>query len=121
MIRTVLVFCVLGIASCTLCSCKGKSTFTTRVGEHSVVIIQMTPLLNTGTSHGSREGAKLTYEYLDLKVKLEDEVLTVNGRRYIIPEKDDSIKIINDRAGIKVEINGQPAKAEDNGGRNNGE
>jgi hypothetical protein len=110
MIRIVLVFCILAMVSCILCSCKPTSKFTTTVGEHNIEIIQMTPSLHTDRSHVTIEGGVLTYEYIDLKVKLENEVLTVNGKRYIVPRKDDSIKIIDDRVEIKVEINGQPTK-----------
>lgn len=41
-----------------------------------------------------------------LNIRLEDEVLTVNGKKYVIPNKDDSITVKNGR----VEINGQPAQ-----------
>jgi hypothetical protein len=50
-----------------------------------------------------------TYESADTKASIEDEVLTVNGKRYVLAHKNDSIRITDGR----VEINGQPAKPED--------
>jgi len=44
-----------------------------------------------------------TYESEKIKVRLEGEVLIVNGREYTIPKRDDSIRIVDDR----VEINGK--------------
>lgn len=54
----------------------------------------------------------MTYEDLGLKVHLGNEVLTVNDKTYIIPHKDDSIKIVADGDRIRVEINGQLTKPE---------
>jgi hypothetical protein len=110
--RSVLFFCALAGIPLTLCSCTAKSRFTTKVGEHQVVIFRKVPLSRSGASHSSIGVADLTYEESDLKVRLENEVLTVNGKTYIIPHKDDSIEVVDGRFGIRVEINGQLAKPE---------
>lgn len=111
MSRTVLTFCILGVVSCLLCSCS-KSKSIQRVGEHNVVIIE-THVLG-GSSRSTVQGVQgepqlFTYESQDLRIRLEGEVLTVNGRKYLIPKKDDSITVRHGR----VEINGQRAKPED--------
>jgi hypothetical protein len=51
------------------------------------------------------------YDSDRLKVRIEDEVLTVNGNVYILLKKDDAIRIKDGR----VWINGQPAKPEPDG------
>jgi hypothetical protein len=113
MMRSVLFFCALAGIPLTLCSCGGKTTSTFKAGEHNVVVIKRASPFKTGVSLGSvGADGSFSYEYRDLKVTLENEVLTVNSKRYIIPHKDDSIKVIDGRAGIKVEINGQLAKPE---------
>jgi hypothetical protein len=107
--RTALLIYVLGVTSCMLCSC-AQSKRTVQVGEHSLEIIE-----SRGGTWGHSELYSLpdgtrayTYESDTVKVKLEHEVLTVNGKTYIIPRKDDSVRIIDGR----VEINGQLAKPE---------
>jgi hypothetical protein len=114
MVRTILVLCVLVMTPCILCSCsRVPDTFTTRVGEHNIKIVTKGPLWGRDGGHGVGKGSELTYEKDDLKVVLQNEILTVNGKKYIIPKRDDSITIIDGR----VEINGQPAKPEEEPGR----
>lgn len=116
MMRSFLFFCALAGALLTLCSCKYKYTLTTKAGkagQHNVVIIKMKPRSETGTSPFSIDSnGDFSYECSDLKVRFENEVLMVNSKRYVIPHKDDSIKVVDGRAGIRVEINGQLAKPE---------
>ncbi len=78
------------------------------------MIIKLSPpFFKDGATRVSRQTRDdFEYECFDLKVRLENEVLTVNGKRYVIPHKDDSIKVVDGRAGIRVEINGQLAKPE---------
>jgi hypothetical protein len=77
------------------------------------VIIKLEPRFEGGATRvSSQTRDDFEYECFDLKVRLENEVLTVNGNRYIIPHKDDSIKVVDGRAGIRVEINGQLAQPE---------
>jgi hypothetical protein len=47
-----------------------------------------------------------TYRAGKRNIRLEDEVLTVDDKQYVIPNKDDSITLRNGR----VKINGQPAQ-----------
>lgn len=111
-IRNILLLCVLGIVCCTSFSC-GGSKGTYRVGQHVVVIIN-TLLFGRGDHiHGTIKGADdqyewFTYEDGDFTVRLENEVLTVNGIKYLILHKDDPITIRNGH----VEINGKPLKPE---------
>ncbi len=107
--RRILIACVLGAVACILSSC-GSSKGTYKVGRHTVVIIETSPL-GASTTRGTLKGADDYYEYFtyeghNLQVRLENEVLTVNGTKYAIPNRDDSITIRNEQ----VEINGQPAK-----------
>ncbi len=113
--RSVLLYCALVGISLALCSCTEKSTYTAKVGQHNIVVSRSVPRSRAGDHDGSSTLSgppKLTYKSGDLKVTVENEVLTVNGKTYVIPHKDDSIKIVDDRAGIRVEINGQLAKPE---------
>ena len=107
--RRILIACVLGTVACILPSC-GSSKGTYKVGQHTVVIIE-TSLGGGGSGKSTLQGADdqydfFTYEGRNLRVRLENEVLTVNGKKHLIPQKDDSITIKNGY----VEINGQPAK-----------
>jgi hypothetical protein len=107
--RTIVVFCVLVIVSCTLCSC-AKTITTQKVGQHNVEIIETSirrsrPVSSSLTS--APDGTSVfTYESGQHSIRLEGEVLTVNGDKYIIPKKDDTIRIQSGR----VEINGREAK-----------
>ncbi len=108
-IRTILWLCVLGATPFMLFSC-GKSERTLRVGDHQLDISE-TRLggWGRGTLYSLPDGTQAyTYESNTIKVKLEHEVLTVNGKRYLVPHTDDSVRITDDR----VEINGQPARPE---------
>jgi hypothetical protein len=106
--RTILVLCTLGIASCVLSSCEFRSV--RRVGEHRVEIIDAHTSSCRSNFANMADGTQIfTYESDKTKVRLEGEVLTVNGVKYVVPNKDDSIRIKNGR----VEINGQPAMPED--------
>ena len=107
--RTILLLCVLGVFSCMLPSC-AESKRTVQVGRHSLEIIETSPG-GSGRSdlYDLPDGTRAyTYESNTVSVKLEHEVLVVNGKRYVIPNKDDSIKVKNGR----VAISGQPAKPE---------
>jgi hypothetical protein len=111
--RTILVLCVLGTASCILSSC-AESKWTDKIGEHRLEIVE-THVFGGGEARSSSQsmsdGTRVyVCESDKTKIRLEGEVLTVNGKRYVIPHKDDSIRIKDGR----VEINGQPAKPEDN-------
>jgi hypothetical protein len=111
MSRAILTLCVLVAISCILCSCP-KTTSVQKISQHNVVIVETWPFRGSSrrcTIRGAEGGPQaFTYERRNLKVRLENEVLTVNGNRYVIPRKDDSITIRNGH----VEINGRPAKPE---------
>ena len=108
-IRTTLLLCVLGSTCCILPSCR-SSKLTQKVGQHTVVIVE-THLFSGGGSNSMERASDGQYEWFkcemgNLKVSLEDEVLTVNGKKYTLAHKDDSITITNGR----VKINGKRAK-----------
>jgi hypothetical protein len=72
------------------------------------VDITETGVLTGSSNYQSTSEGKLTFTYegKKLKVRIEDEILTVNGKRYVLANKDDAIRIKDD----DVEINGKPAK-----------
>ncbi len=105
--RTLLLLCVLGATSCVLSSCRNKSM--QYVGQHRVEIIERT---SNGTTRMQRfpDGKLIfTHESDEISVRLEDEVLTVHGKRYVLAHKDDSLTITDGR----VELNGQPPKPQE--------
>jgi hypothetical protein len=107
--RNIVVFCVLGIVACTLCSCTTRKT-TCKVDRHNVEIIE-TSMLRSRPVKSSHtvvpDGMSvLTYDSGAYDIRLEGEVLTVNGARYILPKKDDAVRIENGQ----VEINGKAVK-----------
>jgi hypothetical protein len=109
--KTILVVLgVLGTATCMLSSC-AESKRTVEVGKHSLEIIEThTGGWGRGCLYSLPDGTRAyTYVSDTVEVKLEHEVLTVNGKRYVLLHEDDSIKILDGR----VEINGQPAKPEE--------
>lgn len=110
MSRTILVLCILSAAACVLCSC-AESKRVVQVGGHSVEIIEThTGGWGRGELYSLPDGTRAyTYESNTVNVRLENEMLTVNGKKYVIPHKDDSLTIKDGR----VEINGQPAKPEE--------
>ncbi len=83
MTRRILVMCILIVASSMLSSCERRST--RRVGEHHVEIIETGGVSKrSSTFHKTGDGrVTYTYESAKLTVKLEDEILTVNGRKYL--------------------------------------
>lgn len=110
MTRSILVLCVFGAIAC-IQGCRGikfgQITGTDAVGKHSVRITE--PGNETGRSsltHMPDGKLIYTYESDQFKVRLEDEVLTVNGKRYVLLGKDDSVELEDGR----VEINGHPAE-----------
>jgi hypothetical protein len=61
--------------------------------------------LRKGRSNSTIQGGDFTYKGNGFQVSLQNEVLTVNGKRYAVPNKNDSIKVIDNY----VEIGGRPA------------
>ena len=104
MSRRILILCLLGTAPCVLGSCGAKTT--THVGPHCVDITDAGVQGQQSRFATMPDDKQLfTYESVKTKVGIEDEVLTVNGKKYVIPQKNDSITIVDGR----VKINGQPA------------
>ena len=108
--KSIFIFCILGFAVGILCSCRRttRSTNTTNVGGHKVVIVDTS---GTGgmSRHDMSSGSEVfTYDSGNCKVRLENEVLTVNGKKYVIPNKNDSIRIEDGR----VQINGKAVEPE---------
>jgi hypothetical protein len=108
--RAILVLCVLGAVSCTGCRSEYRSGG--KVGGHRIQIIES----RWGQTYGGSRTQTLpdgkqiyTHEGGKLKVQLENKVLNVNGRKYILPNEDDFITVKNGR----VEINGRPAQPQD--------
>jgi hypothetical protein len=118
-IRIILILCMVSIAT-ILCSCRERKVGTVcRAGEHKIVILETFQGITTERTsnvEGMPDGTVVfTYHSsnLNMDVRLEDGVLTVDGVKYVIPKKDDSITI-RDRC---VEVNDQPAtRIPDRGG-----
>jgi len=104
--RMISAFCVLSVALCILSSCRSRYKSMQYVGKHRVEISEGTPNGTTRMQKFPDGKLVFTHESDETSVRLEDEVLTVNGKRYVLAHKDDSIKITDGH----VEINGQPAK-----------
>lgn len=105
--RALYALCVLVAVS--LAGCGAEFRGGGQLGQHSITIIESRP----GQAHGGGgvqtlpDGKQIfTYRVGKLNIRLEDEVLTVDGKKYVIPNKDDAITLRNGR----VEINGQPAQ-----------
>jgi hypothetical protein len=107
---SILIVCVLGIISLTVSSCSDK--IYEKVGDHHIEVIDTTLFGgNSGADdvYSTSDGMPAyKYESHQLRIRLEHEVLIVNGKRYAIPHKNDSIRI----KGGHVWINGQAAKPE---------
>lgn len=96
--------CLASTAVVLLSSCtKLTSSESTQVGEHRIVIIDTSG--HGGSSvHDFASGTEIfTHDGGHCKVRLENEVLTVNGKTYAIPNEDDSILIEDGR----VQLNGR--------------
>jgi hypothetical protein len=72
------------------------------------VEIRETGVLSGSASYDSTPEGEMTFtqEGRNLKVHMKDEILTVNGKQYVLANKDDAITIKDGR----VEINGKPVK-----------
>jgi len=106
--KSIASFYALTLALCLLCSCTTSVT-SHKVGRHSITIVE-THVFRSGPAMaqvgGEDAAPTFVYESRHFNIRLENEVLTVNDRRYPLPNKNDSITIKSDR----VEINGRPAK-----------
>ena len=79
------------------------STNSTKIGDHQILIVSTTD--NPGsTSNLTHNNDSLSYLDENCSVQFKDEILTVNGKRYNVPNKSDSIYVKNN----SVKINGVP-------------
>jgi hypothetical protein len=101
---------VLDIALGILCSCGYSiSTTTTRVGDHEVVIVDTSGSgASSRTEQASSGSAVFIHDSRNCKVKLQDDILIVNGSTYSVPNRTDAIRIEDGR----VKINGAPVNPE---------
>ena len=111
--KSMLLVCILCGALCIISSCikagPGGGRVVQMVGDHPIEIVATTPGGMTTELYDLPDGTRACkFQCGRLKITLEHEVLTVNGQRYIIPKKDDSIQIEDTR----VKINGQLAEPE---------
>ena len=110
--KGIFLVCMLGAALSILCSCRldrqSRSTHTTQVGDHKVVIVD-TSGRGGSSAHDKSSGSEVfTHDSGNCKVRLENDVLTVNGKKYIVPNKTDSIRIEDGH----VQINGKTVEPE---------
>jgi hypothetical protein len=89
--------------------CGGAAEDRSTLGTHSLTIIDtsgVTPLGGTsGTHQDDAAGVEIhTFESANgrYKIRLEHEVMTINGVKYTLEKPSDSIRIVDDR----VEVNG---------------
>ena len=82
-----------------------QRTFTQqdKVGQHTVVITETSGVFGSGGHDYSSGTDVFTYDSANLRVVIKNEVLFVNGRKYTIPNKTDSIEIVDGA----VKINGR--------------
>jgi hypothetical protein len=108
--------CVLGTALCLL-GCRDTPSGR-QVNGHAVWIFDPVLEANESFRHGPGTSTEIdvwTYSSNNLDAEPEDEVLTVNGQRYVICDEDDTITIRYDKGEITVEFNGRRAEPEDDG------
>jgi hypothetical protein len=113
--RTVILLFGLIAMACIVCSCGETGVTHDKSGDHDIQISGTPPVpFSPGnelraSGYTTQEGVCVyTFKGNGYDIKLEDEELKVNGKRYLIPHKDDSIRIHDGR----VWFNGQPAKPE---------
>lgn len=85
-----------------------RTSTSTTVGKHNIEIVHNSGGGHFGKStHSSSSGKDVyVYERGDFKVRLEGEMLTVNGERYPLANEEDDIRIEDGQ----VYINGAFAK-----------
>jgi hypothetical protein len=106
--RALYALCVLVAVS--LAGCGAEFRGGGQLGQHRITIIESRWLHAYGGGPGVQtlpDGKQVfTYRAGKRNIRLEDEVLTVDDKQYVIPNKDDAITLRNGR----VKINGQPAQ-----------
>ena len=75
----------------------GLATNTYRIGEHTIIIKAGSSINSTANEDS------LYFDDGNISIQFKDEILTVNGKKYVVPNKTDSIYIINKL----VKINGE--------------
>jgi len=121
--KAAIVLLGLSTMACILCSCGKTGVTHDKAGDHDIEITETTtPFSSSGRIQGGYYatpdgGGAYVYKSKRYDIKLEGEALTVNGKSYVIPHKNDSIRVHNGR----VWINGQRAKPAANKAGNYGQ
>lgn len=104
--RLIFATCFILLSAITGCGVPPENVLT--LGTHALTIIDTSgkkPLGGTSETHHDA-AATTTHNFESAngryKIKLEDEVITINGAKYTLENPTDSIRIVDDR----VEING---------------
>ena len=102
--KNIFIFCIIVLAVGILSSCRQSTTskHTTNVEEHKIVLVDSGIGAIMGHYDMPSGSTGFKYDSGNCKVRLENEVLIVNGKKYVIPNKNDSIRIEDGR----VQING---------------
>ena len=104
--RKCILFIILtSLPLCLLISCvQFENSLLTKMEDHEIVIVGMSfGKLPVIAENLNGDGAVVfSYDSEHYKVMIENEVLTVNGNCYLIPNRRDSIRIEDDL----VKING---------------
>ena len=104
-----LTFAACFILLLALTGCGGAPEDSSTLGTHALTIIDASgkkPLGGTSGTHKDDAAGTIIHTFESAngryKIKLENEVMTINGVKYRLEKPTDSIRIVDDR----VEING---------------
>ncbi len=102
-----LVFATYFIFFLTFAGCNAALEDQRTLGSHTLTIVETSGKPFGGTSRTNQDAAGINTYFFEsangrYKITLENEVMTVNGKKYTLEKPSDSIRIVDNR----VEING---------------
>ena len=77
-----------------------RNSYTNRIGDHHIVIVSTD---GSSTTNSTSNNDSLYFDDGNCSVQFKDEILTVNGEKYYIQNKSDSIYVENNH----VKVNGK--------------
>jgi archaellum component FlaF (FlaF/FlaG flagellin family) len=83
--------------SCNQTAPETRNTIINQVGDHQIVIVSTS---SGSTSNSTRNNDSLSFDDGSTNILFKDEILTVNGKKYRVPNKSDSIYVENNDVKI---------------------